>query len=404
MIQPVLPGQTIGILGGGQLGRMLAMAARRQGYRVHVLTPHRDSPASHFASEVTLADDHDQAAWNRFADSVDVVTLEFENLPPVPLEQISHRVPVRPGLNVLRTCQNRAAEKAFLQEAGIDHARFAIIEKPSDLQSAWQGVGGTAVLKTSGGGYDGKGQAVVADADSLEKEWRGMGQPPCTLELRIDLDCEFSVIVARDLTGGTATYGPIRNLHSRHILDLSSCPAGLPAGVESRARRMADRIADRLQLVGLVCVEFFLSRSGEVLVNEIAPRPHNSGHLTIEAFACSQFEQQLRCVVGLPVAPAVQIRPAAMVNLLGDLWRGGEPDWKSLAAVPDCHLHLYGKSEPRCGRKMGHLTVCAGSVEAAVESALGARAGLVRPAEGSGSDAGELRSSGQTSASSPSSA
>lgn len=377
MTAPVLPGQTIGIVGGGQLGRMLAMVARRQGYRVHVLTPEADSPASHFANEVTRAADDDLAAWSRFAATVDVVTLEFENVPADSLEQIAARVPVRPGLNVLRTCQNRASEKAFLRAAAIPCAPFARIEAAGQIAAAWATVNGPAVLKTSDGGYDGKGQAVVTSEAQLRSTWQGWGGPACTLEALIDLDCEFSVLVARDCFGNIGTYDPIRNLHAHHILDLSVSPAGLPARVMEQACELARRIALELDLVGLVCVEFFLARDGSVLANEIAPRPHNSGHLTIEAHACSQFEQQLRCVCGLPAGPTRQLRPAAMTNLLGDLWSTGTPAWERLSAFEECRLHLYDKSDPRPGRKMGHLTVCADDPQTARERALAARLAMV---------------------------
>jgi 5-(carboxyamino)imidazole ribonucleotide synthase len=228
-------------------------------------------------------------------------------------------------------------------------------------------------LKTAGGGYDGKGQAVVRSTDELRAAWNELKSQPCTLERLVDLDCEVSVIVARDVFGAVVTYGPILNQHANHILDISSCPANINSKLEHQAREMAREIATQFDLTGLICVEFFVTRTGEILVNEIAPRPHNSGHLTIEAFSCSQFEQQLRTVCGLPVAPATQTRPAAMVNLLGDVWGNGEPNWKNLADVPSCYLHLYDKSDPRPGRKMGHITVCADTLSTAIENAVASR-------------------------------
>lgn len=378
MTEAILPGQTIGILGGGQLGRMLAMVARRSGYRVHVLTPEEDSPASHFANEVTIASDYDMDVWRKFSESVDVVTYEFENVPADPVRMISEIVPVRPGLNVLQTCQNRILEKSFLAECNIALADFSNINAADDTERAWQKLLAPAVLKTAGGGYDGKGQAVVRSLEELRKAWVQLGLQACTLERLVDLECEVSVIVARDVFGDTVTYGPIRNQHADHILDISSCPANLESRQEQQAQTMAIEIARQLDLTGLVCVEFFVTRDGEVLVNEIAPRPHNSGHLTIEAFSCSQFEQQLRTVCGLPVAPATQVRPAAMVNLLGDVWSNGEPDWARLAETPSCYLHLYDKSDPRPGRKMGHITVCAETIDQAVQNAVRARESLCR--------------------------
>ncbi len=375
-MNPILPGQTIGILGGGQLGRMLAMVARRSGYQVHILTPKKNSPASHFANRVTLATDHDQDAWRRFAESVDVVTFEFENLPADSVRMISEIVPVRPGLDVLETCQNRIAEKTFLSKCKIAVAGFAVIQSASDLEPAWQKMNVPAVLKTAGGGYDGKGQAVIRSIDELQSAWTRLDSRPCTLERLVDLDCEVSVIVARDVFGDVVTYGPIRNQHTNHILDVSSCPANVDPRLERQACEMATEIATQFDLTGLICVEFFVTRTGEILVNEIAPRPHNSGHLTIEAFSCSQFEQQLRTVCGLPFALATQTSPAAMVNLLGDVWAGGEPDWKRLAEIPSCYLHLYDKSEPLPGRKMGHITVCADSISTAIENAVVSRSSL----------------------------
>lgn len=375
---PVLPGQTVGILGGGQLGRMLAMVARRSGYRVAVLAQEEDAPASHFAHSIVVVDDGDAAAWADFARQCDVVTLEFENLPLARVAEISQLVPVRPGLPVLRTAQDRAEEKRFLARHGMPLAPFAVIGDAGELAAARDFAGWPAVLKTAGGGYDGKGQAVVPDRDALPAAWERLGRARCTLEQFVDLECEVSVLVARDVAGRIETFGPVRNAHSRHILDVSQYPAGVPEHTGAEAREIARQIAGQLDLVGLVCVEYFVTRGGGVLVNELAPRPHNSGHLTIEACSCSQFEQQLRTVCGLPVAPMRLLRPAAMANLLGDVWEGGEPAWENLAALPDCRLHLYEKQEPRPGRKMGHLTACADRPELAAEMVISARQGLTR--------------------------
>lgn len=377
MIRPILPGQVIGILGGGQLGRMLAMVARRSGYRVHVFTSETGCPAGHFANRVFLAEYHDESTFREFANSIDVLSFEFESVPSQPLEWVPERVPIRPGPHVFHTTQNRLREKLFLREHAIPLSPFASVETESDLKKAILQVGLPAVLKSAGGGYDGKGQAVIRMAGEAEQAWQAVGSQPATLEKFVDLDCEVSVIVARGITGELATYGPIRNRHAQHILDISSAPAGLPPVIEKRAIELALAVAQGFDLVGLICIEFFVSKAAEVLVNEIAPRTHNSGHLTIEAHATSQFEQQLRAICGLPLGSTRQIRPAVMVNLLGDLWNRGEPDWAWVAKTPEAYLHLYDKVDPKPGRKMGHLTVC-GDLETSARNAVALRQRLRR--------------------------
>ncbi len=369
MSRIVLPGQTIGVLGGGQLGRMLAMVARRSGYRVHVLTAEQDAPAAPFANRTTVADYHDEAAFRQFASSIDVLTFEFENVPSEPLCWVPESVPIRPGPHVFHATQDRIREKNFLSSHGIPLPRFAVVQSLAELPAALDTVGCPAVLKSAGGGYDGKGQFVLRNPEQFATAWQAIGARPATLEQFVDLAGEFSVIVARGVDGQLAHYEPIYNEHANHILDVSTSPSGIPAAPARAALEIAQAIASAFELVGLICIEFFLTHSGEVLVNEIAPRPHNSGHLTIEAHATSQFEQQLRAICGLPLGSTRQIRPAAMANLLGDLWSEGPPKWEEVTRVPEAYLHLYDKEQPKAGRKMGHLTVCAESSPAAARLA-----------------------------------
>jgi 5-(carboxyamino)imidazole ribonucleotide synthase len=361
----ILPGQTVGIYGGGQLGRMLAMAARRNGYRVHVFTSESAAPAGHFANQITLGGDDDEVRFRRFANSIDVLTFEFENVSAQSLQWVPDHVPIRPGANVFWTSQDRLREKTFLREQAIPVPAFAACTSIAELREALTSVGLPAVLKTSSGGYDGKGQFLIRTEDQVDAAWQAVEGRPCTLEAFVDLACEVSVIVARDIFGSTAIYGPIENQHANHILDLSFCPSTVGGDIAAAAGEIARRITVAFELVGLICIEYFVTRDGQVLVNEIAPRPHNSGHLTIEAFATSQFEQQLRTICGLPVGNVEQVRPAAMLNLLGDRWLPSEPNWQAIYESPDCYLHLYDKSEPRVGRKMGHITVCGATIEQA---------------------------------------
>lgn len=369
MSRAILPGQTIGVLGGGQLGRMLAMVARRNGYRVHVLTSEANSPAAPFANQTFVADYHDEATFRQFAQSIDVLTFEFESVPSQPLCWVPERVPIRPGPHVFHATQDRTREKQFLSQHGIPLPRFAEVQTADQLPPAITSVGCPAVLKSSAGGYDGKGQFVLRSPEQADTAWQAIGARPATLEQFVELSGEFSVIVARGVDGHLAVYEPIYNEHANHILDVSTSPSGIPASATKQALEIAHAVATAFELVGLICIEFFLTHSGEVLVNEIAPRPHNSGHLTIEAHATSQFEQQLRAICGLPLGSTRQIRHAAMANLLGDLWQKGIPRWETVSHVPEAYLHLYDKEQPKPGRKMGHLTVCAESSTAAARLA-----------------------------------
>lgn len=363
-------------MGGGQLARMLAMVARRSGYRVGLFCPESNSPASHFANFNIIADYHDRQQLEEFAAAVDVITFEFENVPVEPLRWIEDRSIMRPRLSLFETVQNRINEKTFLASHQIPCAPFRVVHTLEDLKVGLQQLSTPAVLKVSAGGYDGKGQFVIRDPQRIEEAWQTIGQRSATLESFVDLQMEISVLVARDISGGMSTFGPIENHHSQHILDWSVAPGRVEPSVASAAVEIAHRVALQLDLVGLICIEYFVTKSGEVLVNEIAPRPHNSGHLTIEGAVTSQFQQQLRTVCGLPVGSFELLRPAAMANLLGDVWNAGCPNWEQVSQVPATNLHLYDKTNPVSGRKMGHLTATADTVEEALERVLAARGGL----------------------------
>jgi 5-(carboxyamino)imidazole ribonucleotide synthase len=369
----ILPGAVLGVMGGGQLGAMFAMAAKRMGYRVEAISDSEDCPADHHADRVHVGAFDDARKLEQIAQSLDVLTFEFENVPVEAARAMQQVVPVRPAPEVLWTTQDRAREKAFLTANGFACAPHRVVRSREELQAAVAALGLPAVLKTAAFGYDGKGQRKIESAAAVDAAWESLGPEACVLEGWIDFDCEISVVAARGLDGVTAVYEPSRNAHRNHILDVSSAPAGLPGPVIESARDIASRILEQLGVVGVACVEFFVTRDGRVLVNEIAPRPHNSGHLTIEACETSQFEQQVRAVCGLPLGSTRLRSPAAMANLLGDCWANGEPDWPAALAVPGVSLLLYGKSDPRPGRKMGHLTALAPTVEEAIANVTRAR-------------------------------
>lgn len=376
MSEAILPGATIGILGSGQLGRMTASAARRMGYRVHTLSPDRDTPTGQLADrEVTAAyDDLDAVA--AFAREVDVLTFEFENVPSATTGCAEGLVPVRPAGRVLHVCQHRLREKRFLHDNGFPVTPYREVPDRATLDEAVAGLGLPAVLKTAGFGYDGKGQVVVRDLAELEAAWASLGGGQAVLEALVDFDCEVSVIAARGVAGEFAHWGVVANDHRDHILDVSVPQAAVPEAVRARAVGVAQGILEALDVVGVLCVEFFLRPDGELLVNELAPRPHNSGHFSFDASVTSQFEQQVRAVCGLPLGSTELLRPAAMVNLLGDLWGSGEPDWTAALRDPDVKLHLYGKAAPRPGRKMGHLIAFGSDRDDARRRAVAARAAL----------------------------
>jgi 5-(carboxyamino)imidazole ribonucleotide synthase len=378
---PILPGATLGVLGSGQLGRMFALAARAMGYRVHVLSPGADTPTGQVADHEHSAPYEHLAAVRAFARKVDVVTFEFENVPARTAETCAAEVPVRPAGAVLHVAQNRLREKTFLADHGFPVAPFRRVGGEAELAAALAAVGAPAVLKSAGWGYDGKGQAKVASAEEATAAWRGLavggGAPrEGVLEAFVDFAREVSVVGARGLDGAFVHWGVLANDHENHILDVTVAPAPVPDAVAARAVELARGIFEALDVVGVLCVEMFVTASGELLVNELAPRPHNSGHLTIEAAATSQFEQQVRAVCGLPLGSTELLRPAAMANLLGDLWQDSEPDWPAALAVPGVSLHLYGKRDPRPGRKMGHLTALGTGIDDARARVLAARAAL----------------------------
>jgi len=372
----ILPGAIVGVLGGGQLGRMFAMAARRLGYRVHTLAPEHDTPTGQIADVEINASYDDVDAVRAFAQGVDVVTFEFENVPAAAAAAAEAHAIVRPNGRALSIAQHRLREKTFLADHGLPVAPFARIESDADLSAAMEKVGCPAVLKTAAFGYDGKGQVAIDKADDLVAAWDTLGRREAVLEAFVDLQREISVIGARSASGEWSPFAPIENEHVRHILDVSIAPARIPALTAALAVDITRRVMEALDYVGLLCVEFFITRDGRLLVNEIAPRPHNSGHLTFDACRTSQFEQQLRAICGLPLGSTEMLQPAAMANLLGDLWEGGEPRWAAALAYPDVKLHLYGKSSPRPGRKMGHLTALADSASEAKARVLQARAAL----------------------------
>lgn len=375
---PILPGAVIGVLGSGQLGRMFAIAARRMGYRVHTFSPETDTPTGQVADVEIKAHYDDLNAVRGFASAVDVVTFEFENVPSATAQAAAECAPVRPDGAILHTTQHRLREKTFLAQHGFPVTPFKAINTVEELRAAVVEFGFPCVLKTAGFGYDGKGQAKLTSAEQAETALQAVGHQEMVLEAFVEFSCELSVIGARGVDGSFAHWGVIRNDHRNHILDVSFAPPNLPPEVVQEAVDIARAVLETLGVVGVLCVEFFLTTSGKLLINELAPRPHNSGHLTFDACVTSQFEQQLRAVCGLPLGSTAYLRPAAMANLLGDLWQAGEPDWAAACAFPEVKLHLYGKMMPKPGRKMGHLTALADTADQAARLVHEARAALQR--------------------------
>jgi 5-(carboxyamino)imidazole ribonucleotide synthase len=350
---PLPPNATIGIVGGGQLGRMSAMAAARLGYRCHVLTPEPDSPASHVAAGVTLGDYEDPAALRDFALHAAVVTFEFENVSAEGLDLLASLRPVRPSPAVLRISQERIIEKTFLNRAGVATAPWAAVETRAELDAAIAHIGLPAILKTTRMGYDGRGQARLNRAEDVAPAYERLLPRPLILEGVVDFACEISVICARGADGAYAAFDPVENRHRDHILDLTLAPARVPEATAEEALAIARRVAEALDFVGLLAVEMFVAADGRVLANEIAPRPHNSGHWTLDACPASQFELHIRAVAGLPLPPARRHSDAAMKNLVGPAELAL---WPQIVATPGLIPHLYGKTEVRAGRKMGHVT------------------------------------------------
>jgi 5-(carboxyamino)imidazole ribonucleotide synthase len=352
---------------------MFALAARRMGYRVHTFSPDSDTPTGQVA-DLEVVESYDNLdAVAEFARGVAVVTFEFENVPAETAAAAARHAPVRPNGEVLHTTQNRLREKTFLANNGFPTTAFRAVRSLEDVRLAVRELGLPAVLKTASFGYDGKGQSTVKTFAEAESAIADDPSVERIYEAFIDFEREVSVVAARGMDGSFSHWGVIENAHRNHILDLSISPANVPPSVAEEAVEIARGVLEKLDVVGVLCVEFFLTKSHRLLVNELAPRPHNSGHLTINAHVTSQFEQQLRAVCGLPLGSTAQLSPAAMVNLLGDVWAAGEPNWAAACAVPGVALHLYGKAEPRAGRKMGHLTALAKTTDEAADVVVKAR-------------------------------
>jgi 5-(carboxyamino)imidazole ribonucleotide synthase len=374
-VKIVLPNSTIGVFGSGQLGRMFAIEARKMGYRVHTFSPDSDTPTGQVADTETSADYNDLHAVREFARSVDVLTFEFENVPSATVEAAAEFVAVHPRGDILHTTQHRLREKTYLSEKGFPVTPFRRIRLIEDLYRAVDELGLPSILKTAGFGYDGKGQAKLKTRGDIEPAFEALDGSEAILEAFVEFEKEVSVVCARGQDGEFTSYGVIENEHANHILDVSFAPALVSEKVQREAVEIARSIAESFDYVGTLCVEFFLTNDAKLLINELAPRPHNSGHLTFDACVTSQFEQQLRAVCGLPLGSTEFYRPAAMANLLGDVWEGGEPNW-ARALELSVKLHLYGKSEPRPGRKMGHITAIANSAQEAADRVRQARTAL----------------------------
>jgi 5-(carboxyamino)imidazole ribonucleotide synthase len=356
---------------------MFTIAARRMGYRVHTFSPEEDTPTGQVADLEVTAEYDDIDALRAFAGQVDVVTFEFENVPIEALDAIEALAPVRPSAVALHTAQQRAREKTFLADRGFPTAPFGRADTLDELWDAVARVGTPAVIKTAAYGYDGKGQHKVTTPADVEHIWSAIGHQEAVVEKFIDLQAEISVVAARGLDGTIVEYPPFENRHRNHILDVTTAPASIPPPIAARAKEITRELLTELQYVGVICVEFFVSTDGDLLVNELAPRPHNSGHLTFDIAVTSQFEQQVRAVCGLPLGSTELLRAGAMANILGDLWSGGEPNWAAACAFPDVKLHLYGKAGPRPGRKMGHLTAAGRTPNEALDRVVAARDALL---------------------------
>ena len=368
-MKPILPGSAIGVLGSGQLGRMFAIAARRMGYRVHTLSPDQDTPTGQVADLEINAPYEDLDTIAKFASGVSVVTFEFENVPANTAAAAARCAPVRPAGHILHTTQHRLREKNFLSNAGLPLTPFRRVASLPELVRAAAELGLPAILKTADFGYDGKGQHRISSPADFEAAWKTVARSESVLEAFVDFEREISVVAARGADGAFIHYGAIENEHRNGILNVSLAPARVADSVARQAVDIARTVLEKLDVVGVLCLEFFVTKDGRLLINELAPRPHNSGHFTFDANVTSQFEQQLRAVCGLPLGSPAQLSPAAMVNLLGDIWGTAEPDWVAATAVPNVKLHLYGKLVPRPGRKMGHLNALAPTVDEALRDA-----------------------------------
>ncbi|HEU5220069.1 MAG TPA: 5-(carboxyamino)imidazole ribonucleotide synthase [Gemmatimonadales bacterium] len=365
----ILPGAALGLLGGGQLGRMFTARARTMGYEVVVLDPDPHSPAGGIANRHLQAPYDEPSALEELAASVAAVTTEFENVPAAALEFLAARVRVTPDPGAVAIAQDRIREKAFLQEAGIPTAPFQAVPDADGLEAAWETIGAPALLKTSRLGYDGKGQAAVGTREEARRAFASFGGVPCVLERKLTLEAELSVVLARGDDGTVATYPPGENIHAHGILYTTTVPSHLTRELTHQAVSIAALVAERLEYVGVLGVELFVADGGRLYANEMAPRPHNSGHFSQDACDVCQFEQQVRALCGLPLLTPRLLTPVCMINLLGDLWQTGEPKWAAALALPGVKLHLYGKREARPGRKMGHLNCMSATAAGAHELA-----------------------------------
>jgi len=365
----ILPEATLGVLGGGQLGRMFTVAARKMGYRVIVLDPDPMSPAAALANEHLQKDYTDHEALTYIATHCAAVTTEFENVPVAALRELESQCLVRPGSTALEHAQDRIREKNFIRDCGLATAPFVSVRDAAELEAALTRLKLPAILKTAALGYDGKGQRLITDSAQAYNAFAELGNVPCVLEERVDLKMELSVLLARGSQGDLAVYPLAENIHVQGILDTSIVPARTFTEIAERAGNMACRLAEQMDYCGLMAVEFFLTHDNELLINEIAPRPHNSGHYTLDACVTNQFEQQVRALCGLPLGDTRLLSPVVMINLLGDLWQGGEPAWGKLFQHPNAKLHLYGKQHARAGRKMGHYNVLSTEVDKALKIA-----------------------------------
>ena len=372
----IAPGATLGVLGGGQLGRMFTMRAQSMGYQVIVLDPDPASPAGAVANRHICRAYDDAGALEDLASAAAAVTTEFENVPAESLRMLEQRCATTPPVSALATAQDRIVEKEFLRDAGFDTAPFGVVRSAADLGEALAVAGAPAILKTSRFGYDGKGQAPVASREDAEVAFARFGGVPCILERRLDLELELSVVLARGRDGDSVTFPVAENRHAAGILDTSVVPARISPELAARASHLSMAVAKAMGYVGVLGVELFVADGGRLYVNEVAPRPHNSGHYTLDACVPDQFEQQVRTLCGLPLVTPALLSPIAMANLLGDLWAAGEPHWAAALRLKGVRLHLYGKSEPRPGRKMGHLNAVAPSADQALEKVLEARSAL----------------------------
>ena len=372
----ILPDSTLGMIGGGQLARMFTIAARSMGYRVIILDPDPHSLAGSIADQHIKADFNDHAALDMLGDYCAAITTETENIPLESLQRVQQHCKVRPSPEIIEITQDRLREKTWLDEHDFSTVAFYTIQETADLEAAMDDLDQAGILKVSRPRYPGQGQHMIESLDEAIDAFSEMGEQTCILEERIFVEKRLSVILARSIDGDTETYPVIENIYRRGLLETSIAPAAIDGDVEENAFEIASELADELQHCGVLAVEFFLTTEGELLINTIAPRPHNSGHLTVDACVCSQFEQQVRALCGLPPGDAQLLSPVAMVNLMGDLWKNGEPHWEAVFSEPQALLHLYGKRKAIAGRKMGHINFLSEDADKALEIAEAVRAAL----------------------------